>query len=152
MAISITNKASSSIPAIVSARYNSSTTAPGSSFGVVAYTTQNFDTNSAYNTSTGTYTVPTAGKYIVHAGLLVDGTYAIGAFSGISIFVNGTEYASKYETMLIATSLGADIFVADTINVSAGDTVQIAVVTTATSATIDASTTRNFFSIARLGS
>lgn len=75
---------------IVVAKY---TTPAGTLSGAVndlRYTASVIDTHAAYNTSTGVYTVPVAGKYLVNAKVFVDATYATGNATEIYVLQNGT--------------------------------------------------------------
>lgn len=55
------------LPGSISARYVGCTTTVGTSPTTITYTTQDYDTNSAY--SSGTYTIPVPGKYLITAKL-----------------------------------------------------------------------------------
>jgi hypothetical protein len=79
--------------AAVTAWYNGVPTGAVNSGSPIAYPTKQNDTNNAYNTSTGIYTVPVAGTYAISAGVGVSET--AGSFAEIIIQKNGTTIASS---------------------------------------------------------
>ena len=75
----------------VSAKFVSATGTIGTSDTTLIFPTKLFDTTNSYNTSTGEYTVPQAGKYLVSSymrGASFAATVNVGAF--LSVYVNGT--------------------------------------------------------------
>lgn len=60
-------------------------TAP--TFTTIRYTSQDYDTNSAYNTATGEYTIPTTGIYQIAAQVAISGT----SDRRLAVYVNGSQ-------------------------------------------------------------
>jgi hypothetical protein len=114
------------------------------------------DSHSAYNTSTGEYTIPVAGRYLINAKMLYDNAtaWAVSETAQIRVYVNGVEKStSTYE---LPSTPGTNIQVNPTVtfyqaNFSRGD-----IVTIRTNQTSGATqTVRNYapfntFSIARI--
>lgn len=74
---------------------------------VVVYDTVNYDTNSAYNNSTGVFTAPAAGYYMVTAGTYFDnnpGAISLGDTASPSVLVNGGATAS-FNSFFAQTSI-----------------------------------------------
>lgn len=91
----------------------------------IKYDTVDFDSNSAYNTSTGEYTVPLTGKYYLSAQ-----AYS-SANMGIGVLINGSPMAKGggYIGSNTATINGSG---SAFLNLTAGDTVSIFSDTTTT--------------------
>jgi hypothetical protein len=121
----------------VNARYNQPTNVSVTASSAFAYSTKNFDTHSAYNTSTGIYTVPVSGKYQVIARLF------IGANQYLNVFVNGTAMSQGDSS---GSTTAATIF--DIVQVNAGD--QITIVPLVSGTTVGGAYLSNF-SISRIG-
>lgn len=140
------------LPAIISARYFSSTSTISGSYSIITYATQDYDTNSAY--SGGTYTIPAgaAGKYQINAGIVMTGTSALGSSYQLAIFKNGTQINEAFELSPGSAAPTVDVVIADILNCAASDTITIRALSGATTPTIVSSNFRNFFSIARIGS
>ena len=63
----------------------------------VVFSNENFDSNSAYNTSTGRFTPQTAGKYFVTSTLMLNA-------NGIDIWHQGTNHIRKNGSTLAQTT------------------------------------------------
>lgn len=131
-----------------SARYYASATTISGSLATITYSTKDYDTNAAY--SSGIYTIPSSGKYHINASLYADATFATATTSKIQIQKN-TVAVSEGNTNGANSSIASQaVFVSDIINCVAGDAIRIQMSTTATSPTVNASTTANYFSIAKI--
>ncbi len=116
---------------IVAARIGASSTTVSSSATAIIHTTKQFDTHSAYNTSTGVYTVPVAGKYKISSGWVnantVD-TNAVGNVVSIYIYKNGSQYSRIGISQLQVANVGIGNSCygnSDAIDCVAGDTLQV---------------------------
>jgi len=132
----------------VNARYYSSSTTISGSDATIVYSTKDFDSHNAY--SSGTYTIPMNGKYSVRAALQISGTYALNQSSSLKIFKSGS-IMSDAGTVAGGANTSLYVSINDLISCVAGDTITIVGLSSATSPSINASTTRNYFSIFRAG-
>lgn len=80
------------ISASVNMRAETPTGTPPSSSTQIVFPTVSFDSHGAYNSSTGTYTVPTPGVYRVSSSICIDGTFAAGNASEIHLMKNSTGF------------------------------------------------------------
>lgn len=136
----------------VNARYHSSSTSlVASTFADIVYTTKDFDSHTGY--SSATYTIPVSGKYQVNAGILLTAaTTAANQLVQIQILKNGSAFSGPNEEYYTSsTSKPIGISISDLIPCVAGDTIKIQAASAGTTPSISASTTANYFSIARLG-
>ncbi len=113
----------------------------------VNFDTVDFDINSNFNTTTDEFTVPTDGIYRVTAQITLDSSTATGVF-GVRIRVDGTqERRSEYnhhgngELVRQVTSI---------LNLTAGQTIDVAFVRPAVGATINQNARATFFEIEQL--
>jgi hypothetical protein len=132
----------------VNARYYASATTINGSLATVSWTTKDYDSHGGM--SSGTYTIPVAGKYQVNTALALSGTFALNNQSNLVIQKNGVtvsellDYAAGAET--------ADhVFLSDIISCNQGDTIRVQVSSGATGPAIVSSNTKNYFSISRVG-
>ena len=123
----------------------------------VLYEDRVFDTHNAYNTTTGVYTVPVAGVYLIQAKISFaasSGTWGLGEVGNIYIYVNGVLSSNAFLRMeaTVALTFVANIpstfysgsFVkGDTIKVNAGQN-------TASTQTLSVSSFVNIVSIQRI--
>lgn len=112
----------------VNASYaNSTTTVNNNSSAFVIYTTQNYDTHNAYNTSTGEYTVPVAGKYhITASGRFSSDTSTAGAPRTLEVWKNGSIAIMGPQFTVISIIAGSPTFtVTGTLDLSVNDIIQI---------------------------
>jgi hypothetical protein len=132
----------------VNARYYASVTTISGTLATISWTTKDFDSHGGM--SSGTYTVPVAGKYQVNAGLLISGTIALNTTAIMEIQKNGTvvsrntEYSGGAMTNQKAWS-------DDIISCIAGDTLRIQVSSSATAPAIVSSNFDNYISLSRVG-
>jgi uncharacterized membrane protein len=132
----------------VNCRYYASATSLSGSLATINWTTKDYDSHNAM--SSGTYTVPAAGKYHVAAALALSGTFILNNTTIIEIQKNGTAVSNLTRYIAAAvTNDGVDI--EDTISCNAGDTIRIQVSNSGTGPAIVSSNTRNFISIFRTG-
>ena len=112
----------------VAARYNTSTTTlTNNTQANMIYTTRDYDTHSAYSTSTGNYTVPVSGKYRV-TGVITSQAFAAGAaadtFQAL-VVKNGTTFAQDVNSARVTTSVIQKANVNTSVNCLAGDTLAV---------------------------
>lgn len=128
----------------INARYFSSTTTISGSLATIVYATQDYDSNTAY--SSGTYTVPRAGKYQINAALLITGTIALNNNIIMEIQKNGT-VVSRETVYFPATLTDGIAMISDLINCALNDTIRIQVSTSVTAPSIVSSNFDNYLSL-----
>lgn len=145
-------------PAVVQAsdrvamRAFSSSTTVSASLATVVYGSKQFDITNSYSTSTGIWTCPSTNYYQANACVAVSGTIALNNTLDIQIQQTGsatqiaenTEYAGGLQTALVAN-------VGDVFYCLQGDTLKVQVSSTITTPVIVSSTSKNWFSIAKVG-
>jgi hypothetical protein len=101
------------------------------SFNGVVYPTVSFDTTSSYNASTGIYTAPVKGRYVIYGSFSVTGvSITAGNYVGIAIAQNGNRRALNVGRAAVSTGNGTFTSQVTSIyQLNAGDTVQILSVT-----------------------
>lgn len=133
----------------VNARYYASVSSISGSYGVVTYSTKDFDSHSAY--SSGTYTCPVSGKYQVNCGLQLGGSLAAGANDQIGIFINAVQKTNTFNNVTATQASARGVTLSDIVSLNAGDALTIQAASAATSPTIGGSNLNNYFSISRVG-
>lgn len=132
----------------VNSRYYASATGLSGSLATISWTTKDFDSHNGM--SSGTYTVPTSGKYIVEAAIQVSGTFILNNTNITEIQKNGsvvsreTVYAGGAVTQMTG-------WIGDIVSCVAGDTLRIQVSNSGTSPAIVSSNFANYMSIAKVG-
>lgn len=109
-------------------------------FAVVAFDTEQYDTNN--NLSAGVYTAPVNGFWHFNAG--INTTTSGAEVTIVSLFVNGVEYTRGNQ--IITTSQIVGVNVSDTIQLSAGDTVDARAYNSAARPLSVGDPSQNFFS------
>lgn len=133
---------------LIAGRYYAATATITGSFSTVTYSTKDFDTHGVY--TSGTLTIPAAGKYQFNAGLFGAFTGAINNAQELAIFKNGTQINSGLQ---VAGGSQTNIAssVSDVVSCLAGDLITVKVLNNGTGPTVAASNFRNYFSWARVG-
>lgn len=145
------NGLTNSVP-VANGRYFSSTTTITGSLATVKYATLGFDAQGAYDPSTGVLTIQTPGKYQVNAAIATAGTIALN--SALDIQIQQTGSSSQISEGLTDGAAGLTNLsgsVSDIFTCIAGDTLKVQVSSGATTPTIVASNSRNYFSWAWVG-
>jgi hypothetical protein len=108
------------------------------------------DTHGAYSTSTGKYTVAVSGLYEIAVQAAISGTFASTNYGQITIIQNATNVGSNIQQ--VAGSGTGTVYPSTStiVNAVAGDTLYIQVLSTATSPTLVASSSTNYFTVKRL--
>lgn len=139
----------------VDAKYDTSSTTLGTAATVIKFTNQKEDTNSAYSTSTGLYTVPVAGLYQIGGGIaLTTSTTTIGDTIALRAQLNGATIntISRYIFQVLGTSF--PIFISGTtlVRCAVNDTLALNgnVSSGVTQVAMDANATANFIYINRV--
>jgi hypothetical protein len=70
--------------------YDSSTVLPTSTTTTVVFSTEGYDTNNAYDTSTGRFTAPVSGYYFLHANVRVSLGSGGNSRFDCTFYINGT--------------------------------------------------------------
>lgn len=140
----------------VNARYNtSSTSIANTGENAVLFTVKDYDTHNAFNTSTGIYTAPVAGKYQISSSVIFgSATYTSLNAAYLIIYKNGTNYSvGGFTSVDAAVTRLVGIGIVDQVNLNAGDTIQIRASNsrTAGATSLDGNARNNYFSIARVG-
>ncbi len=109
---------------------------PLTQYAIVAYTSQQYDTTSAYNTSTGQFLVTADGYYHVSAVLNLSGIFNVGDVYIFGILVDGENIRESQVKVTSATDrltlmISGDVFV------PAGFTFSVGVKTDGTNPTIN---------------
>jgi len=121
---------------VIAFEANTSNTAATTSAPFI-YTNKVADTHNAYSTSTGIFTAPASGWYQINAQSGSTTAHAIGLYLNASLYLLGVTSVSTSTASLSVVK-----------RLAQGDTLQLR---PSTSATADASATRNSFSVARIG-
>ena len=116
---------------------------------VILFNTVEFDSNGAYSTGTGVYTIPVSGFYQINASILLTSTTA---FRQLSIAVNGTIRTTNYIDTVSVNETGS-IRINELLRLNRGDQVTIVNGGAGSGATGNLNTDPkyNSFSIARIG-
>lgn len=135
----------------VNCRVNTSTTTMSASFATLVHTTKNFDSHGAYSTSTGRFTCPTAGKYLVTGSLSASATWTAGAAIQMQIKKNGaTSYGYVIQRIDASVSSSRMAQITDTIDCVAGDYIEVQGAVDGTSPTLVANS-GNYATFTRVG-
>lgn len=145
-------------PAVITAtesvnmRYYSSSTAVTGSLATVVYSTKSWDSHNAYNATTGIYTAPTSGTYQVNASVAMTGTFVLNSILDLQVQQTGsvtqTSEAKSYSGGAV-TQMNTNV--GDIFHMNAGDQLKVQVSNSGTLPVIAATTTQNWFSLARTG-
>jgi hypothetical protein len=143
---------------VVAAKYMGTTgTAIGTSPSVIVYNTKVFDTHSAYNTTTGAYTVPVPGIYKVSAAIISAGgmtSTAVNNWIYLTLRKNATGQGNMgyFEYQVTGTNLSPNPTGFQLVNCNAGDVLDVTCFrdTNISAANIDTGTTYNWILIERL--
>jgi hypothetical protein len=111
----------------VAARYTDTSGASiGTSLGLFKYLSKDFDTTGSYSISSGLYTVPVSGKYLV-TGQIWTNLVTLGANSGalIAIYKNNSFYSYIGKAVGTGSSNAYRYGGSDEVNCVAGDTLAI---------------------------
>lgn len=135
----------------VAARYTSALgeSTSGAADLVVNYSTKDFDSHGAVSTGTGTwkFTAPIAGKYRISAAAAIN--TASATLVEVAIWKTGVRQ-SLFQLNAPATSSNYQSMISDTVNMAAGDYLQVKLNTGATR-TMVANAEFNWVSIERIG-
>lgn len=143
----------------VNARYYgvSATQSVSSAAAITTFDTKSYDSHNAFNNSTGIYTCPTSGKYLVSFQVSTNGTVTATSINGrleVRLYYNGNLY-SQNATMAAQTSTGQFYAVplTDTVFCTAGSTITPEVLSSLTggSVTVGSGAFQNTFTIQRIG-
>ena len=136
----------------IAMRYtDSSGGAIGTSLAVYKFQIKDFDTHSAYSTSTGLYTVPISGKYQIAAAMQTAAiAFSITQAVYFYVYKNGSAYGVLGQTIGNGTSNTWIISGSDTVQCNAGDTISIYIGATVAT-TANTASTANHISIVRIG-
>lgn len=131
----------------VSARYHNTASSITASLGTVTYSTADYDGYAAY--SSGVYTIPITGKYVVVAYILGGGTWAINSQLDVVVQKNSVTYAEN-NMLAQAAVINMTVPLISYIDCVAGDAIRIQASSQAVAPTLGSSDTRQFFSITRV--
>jgi hypothetical protein len=132
----------------VNARYYASATSISGSLATISWTTKDFDSH--VGMSSGTYTVPTSGKYQINSAILLSGTFALNNTCVMEIQKNSTVVSRSTEYAGGAITQFKN-YISDTISCVAGDTLRIQISSSGTAPAIVSSNFENYMSLERVG-
>jgi hypothetical protein len=117
----------------------------------VVFGTKNTDSHNAYNNTTGVYTVPISGKYLVTATVTTTATTQVQSLV-LDVYRSGSGLWNRISvSRLAAVSSSLAAINATVVTVNAGDTIEIRCAVTAGTGNFDALATDNNFNIVRVG-
>lgn len=135
----------------VNCRVNTSSTSAAGTPATAVFSATNYDTHGQYNSSTGQYKIPLAGKYSVKSAVNFASTaYSAGAGQSLNLYLNGSLVsqiashfveAARTETICLSGS--------DDIKCIAGDLIDIRLGGSAVA--LDGVAANNFMAISRIG-
>lgn len=130
-------------------RYHGATATITGSASTVTFSTSDWDTASAY--SSGTYTAPNAGYFLVSAKLQISfSSTATDTGASIYIYKNGSLYSNVFvDNAILQTLIQPEII--DVVKCAANDTIIIKVSSGLSSPTVNASNTANSLIINQIG-
>lgn len=137
---------------LVACKYYASSSSIGTvaSPQLVTFSTKDYDTHNCY--SSGLFTCPAAGKYIVTANVYqTAATTAANQQLSIAVYKSGASGSLWIGYFTSATSKPMSSFITDQISCVAGDTIGIYAGNDGTTPSINASNTRNYITISRIG-
>lgn len=120
---------SNSVTGVGARVHMSATQAIGASSGLttVQLDTEEFDTDSAYNTGTYQFTAPSDGLYLVTFGFNVSGSWGSAGSFVFEIAINGSATGQFLAKFNASTTFTTHLGFSDALQLSAGDTVEIQV-------------------------
>ena len=125
------------------------------SITVITNWTTQLDTTGSFVASTGIYTAPIGGTYMITGGLLFTGAaWGAGSVVESHLIVNGTQYASGLAGMTAAGSTDMSSNVSASVVLKQGDTVKLGVIngdSVVVNHALDPASAFTFLSIARVG-
>jgi hypothetical protein len=144
----------------VSCFYTSATQTIGTSYTVMIHPTKVFDTHGAYNTTTGVFTCPVAGKYMIQGGWEVSGPGASSSGTGIGVTLYGRKNSTglvrvicQFLYQLTGTNIQSTGYGSTVFDCNAGDTLDLALVRSASvnSQSCSGNATYNWIAINKIG-
>lgn len=139
----------------VAAHYHGSTATLPQIGSIVAFAlaTKDFDSHSAYNTSTGLFTCPVSGKYRVSAHIHSSSSAAaVSNVLDMRIYKSGVQQSQVLKPAYTTTAVEHGILITDTVSCLAGDTIAIFAAQNLNGTTLAvANDTSTFFAIERIG-
>jgi hypothetical protein len=129
---------------------NPTATVTSSLSTVVWATAPAIDTGGNYSTGTGKFTVSVSGVYEIAVQAAISGTFAASNYGQVTIMQNSTNVGSNIQQ--VAGSGTGTVYPSTStiVNAVAGDTLYIQVLSTATSPTLVASSSTNYFTVKRV--
>lgn len=150
-----TTLSASSNAKVIAGNAGGQSIASGGSGTVVTTWTETTDTGNAFNNTTGVFTAPAAGQYLVTAAIGINGpTWAAGSSIACIVFKNGSGVVGGNYIWPAANTGGLGVAnVSSLVNLAANDTISIAAFHNGTgSGTVSTAlgTTGNYLSIVRI--
>ena len=115
-------------PIVMAANKQSGQSLPGGAATVVTGWTTEVDTASAFSASTGVYTIPVGGVYLIQSGLLLNGASWNNTIGyGVRILKNGTFTAGAFRQVTATATIDNYANITAVFNCVAGDTISTAI-------------------------
>lgn len=120
------------------------------SYSDITSWTERTDTNSAFNPTTGVFTAPSAGIYLLSCTVSFGGTFAANQIGILQLMINDSAKYNSY-TLSFSTANEVCVTMTHSMSLSANDTVKLQSLCNATSPSFNNGGSFSFLSITKIG-